>query len=242
MKNLLCALLLAVTALFAVPAHAETLAADTNVAVLYFENQGNPDLEPLKVGLAQMLITDLTGTPGVAMVERTQLQAILNELELGHSGKVDPDTAAQVGKLLGAEYMVLGTYFEMMGTLRLDARLVRVETGEIVFAKGVNGKAADFMDLEKELATAFETALAETQGAVIEKAPPVEIEPTVPADAEAVVAPDADEMAGALAFSAGLIHADQKDAPQAREAFEKAVAANPELEELAQTQLAMLEI
>ena len=239
MKNLLCALLLAVSALFATPAQAET--ADTNVAVLYFENQGNPDLEPLKVGLAQMLITDLTGTPGVVMVERTQLQAILNELDLGHSGKVDPDTAAQVGKLLGAEYMVLGTYFEMMGTLRMDARLVRVETGEIVFAKGVNGKAADFMDLQKELAASFEVALAETQGAVIEKAPPVDVAPTE-VDAEAVVAPDADEMAGALAFSAGLIHADQKDAPQAREAFEKAVAANPELEELAQTQLAMLEI
>ena len=120
MKHLLTLLATLLCLVVARPASA----ADSRVAVLYFENQGNPELEPLKVGLAQMLISDLTGTPGVAMVERTQLQAILNELELGHSGKVDPETAARVGKLLGAEYMVLGTYFEMMGTLRL-ARAAR---------------------------------------------------------------------------------------------------------------------
>lgn len=236
MRTLLSLLFVALVALS--PSRA---LADTNVAVLYFENQGNPELEPLKVGLTQMLITDLTGTDGVAMVERTQLQAILNELELGHSGQVDPETAAQVGKLLGAEYMVLGTYFEMMGTLRIDARLVKVETGEIVYAAGVNGEAAEFMDLEQQLAGEFQEALVETlsgEETKEEARAPVE----VPADAEAVVAPDADELAGALAFSQGLIHADKKDAPQAREAFEQAVAANPELEEMAKEQLAALDI
>ncbi len=129
------------------------------VAVLYFENQGNEELEPLKVGLAQMMVTDLKGTPGVTVVERQQLQAILDELELGHSGMADPKTAAKVGKLLGAEWLVLGSYFEMMGTLRIDARLVQVETGEILFAHGVDDKARAFMDLETQLATAFRGAL-----------------------------------------------------------------------------------
>lgn len=238
MKHLLTALLALVALVVARPA----CAGDSRVAVLYFENQGNPELEPLKVGLAQMLISDLTGTPGVAMVERTQLQAILNELELGHSGKVDPDTAAKVGKLLGAEYMVLGTYFEMMGTLRLDARLVRVETGEIVHAHGVDGKASEFMDLERQLAEDFGKVLAETASGAPAPGPDAPPADTVPTDVEAVVRPDADELAGALAFSEGLIHADEKDAPQAREAFEKAVAANPELEELARLELARLDI
>ena len=236
MRTLLSLLFVVVVAL--APSRA---LADTNVAVLYFENQGNPELEALKVGLTQMLITDLTGTEGVAVVERTQLQAILNELELGHSGKVDPETAAQVGKLLGAEYMVLGTYFEMMGTLRVDARLVKVETGEIVHAAGVDGKAAEFMDLERQLAVDLQGVLAQTVSGQ-EPTPEASVPAAVPADAEAVVAPDADELAGALAFSQGLIHADKKDAPQAREAFEQAVAANPELEERAKEQLAALEI
>ena len=236
MRTLLSLLFVVVVAL--VPSRAF---ADTNVAVLYFENQGNPELEALKVGLTQMLITDLTGTEGVAMVERTQLQALLNELELGHSGKVDPETAAQVGKLLGAEYMVLGTYFEMMGTLRIDARLVKVETGEIVHASGVDGKATEFMDLEQQLAGDLQGVLAQTVSGQ-EPTPEASVPAAVPADAEAVVAPDADELAGALAFSQGLIHADKKDAPQAREAFEQAVAANPELEERAKEQLAALEI
>ena len=116
-------------------------------------------------------------------------------------------------------------------------RLVRVETGEIVHAHGVNGKAADFMDLEKQLADDFERVLAETATGT-----PSPLPPPTPADVEAVVHPDADALAGALAFSEGLIHADEKDAPQAREAFEKAVAANPQLEELAKLELARLDL
>ncbi len=161
------ALLLLGLALMPALAHA---GPDT-VAVLYFHNQGNPTLEPLKVGLAQMLITDLQQAavarpqPGRwTVVERSQLQALLDELELGHSGVVDADTAARLGKLLGAEWLVLGSYFELMGTLRVDSRLVKVETGEIAFAAGVDGGTADFRRMEGELAAGLATALAEQVG------------------------------------------------------------------------------
>ncbi|MFT5587547.1 MAG: curli biogenesis system outer membrane secretion channel CsgG [Cognaticolwellia sp.] len=215
------------------------------VAVLYFENQGNPELEPLKVGLAQMLITDLTGSKGIQVVERAKLQAILDELELGHSGKVDGDTAAQVGKLLGAKWLILGSYFELMGTLRIDARLVRVETGEIVASQGVNDVANAFMGMEKKLAEGLKEALAQ------KVAPPHTRSETgdgaataaviTQSTAQVIVAPDAKELAAAVSFSEGLIYLDKKDVPRAREAFESAVAANPNLD-AAKTELASLEI
>lgn len=217
-----------------------------HVAVLYFENQGNPELEPLKVGLAQMLITDLTGEPGIVVVERAKLQAILDELELGHSGKVEGETASKVGKLLGAKWLILGSYFELMGTLRIDARLVRVETGEIVASRGVNDKANAFMGMEKQLAGELKAALAQkvvpqvhTRSAAGDGAvtPAVITQSTV----EVIVAPDAQELAAAVSFSEGLIYLDKKDVPRAREAFESAVAANPNLD-AAKTELASLEI
>ncbi len=146
------------------------LAGPGTLAILYFDNQGNPDLEPLKVGLAQMLITDLRGTTGVTVVERARLQEILDELELGHSGVADPDTAARLGKLLGAEWMLLGSYFELMGTLRIDARLVKVETGEILHAHGVDDTSGAFMQMEKVIARSFKSHL-EQQAAALPDGP-----------------------------------------------------------------------
>ena len=232
------------------------LAGPDTLAILYFHNQGNPELEPLKVGLSQMLISDLKGTGGVAVVERAQLQSILDELQLGHSGVVDPDTAAQVGKLLGARWMLLGSYFELMGTLRIDARLVRVETGEIVHAHGVDGGAQAFMSLEKALAGSFREALAaQTANADPPSGPTGFADATVPlleedavADATTrggagpdVVHPDAQELEAAVAFSEGLIFMDRSDAPRAREAFQQALASNPALS-AAREALAGLEI
>ena len=199
------------------------------VAVLYFQNQGNPELEPLKVGLAQMLTTDLVGAGKARIVERTQLQAVLDELELGHSGVVDKDTAAKVGKLLGVEYMVLGSYFSLAGTLRVDARLVRVETGEVVYALGGNGVVADFLDIQRNLATGFR----ETIGRLI----PGVVEPLV----EVVAAAGARPLEAVMALSEGLIALDNHELPRARESFQKAVAADPRLVE-AKSQLASMEL
>lgn len=245
--------LLGVLLVALIPSRAQ---ADT-VAVLYFENQGNPALEPLKVGLTQMLITDLQGTDGVTVVERSQLQALLDELELGHSGAVDPDTAAKVGNLLGAEWLVMGSYFEMMGTLRIDTRLVRVETGEIVHAHGVDGASNEFMRMEGELATALQGELAKTAAASPSpsgsapsdgtrsgpgdgsQATAATVVQTAPAGV--VVAPDPEALDAAVAFSEGLIYLDKQDVTRARESFEKAVAADPNLH-AAQAELNAMEI
>ena len=44
-----------------------------------------------------------------------------------------------------------GSYFEMIGQFRMDARIVKTETGEILKSEGVSGATADFMKLEKQL-------------------------------------------------------------------------------------------
>ena len=224
---------------------------DQTIAVLYFHNQGNPELEPLKVGLAQMLITDLQGTEGVTVVERSQLQAVLDEQQLGHSGFVDKDSAARIGKLLGADAILMGGYFELAGTLRIDARLVKVETGEILHAKGEHGITQQFMELEKALATDVGGFLAGTKPAPETKTPtktkPAEQPPpttrggsggTAPTD---VVQYDADTVQAAVAYSEGLIFLDQKDTTRAREAFEKALVSDPKLA-AARTELAALDL
>ncbi|MCO4762419.1 MAG: hypothetical protein KC502_12990 [Myxococcales bacterium] len=131
------------------------------VAVLYFDYAGKDDeLAVLRKGLAQMLISDLASNPHIRLVERARLEAILAELKLSKSRKVDAKTAARIGKLLGAQYLVLGSYFSLMGSLRIDARLVAVETGRIVHSTGANGKLDEFLTIQTKVGSAMATAIA----------------------------------------------------------------------------------
>jgi TolB-like protein len=203
------------------------LAGPGTVGVLYFQNQGNPELEPLKVGLAQMLTTDLVGAGSARIVERTQLQSIMDELKLGHSAVADKSTAAKLGELLGAEYLVLGSYFSLAGTLRVDARLVRVETGEIIYASGESGTVADFLNLEKKMAGGFRSKLGELLPGIVA--------PLAAVAADAAAHP----VDAVMALSEGLIALDAHELPRARESFQKALVADPRLDE-AKSQLAAI--
>lgn len=122
------------------------------VAVLYFDYTGkDADLEVLRKGLAQMLISDLSAIEAVRLVERDRLQELLAELKLQRSKHFDPKTAGRIGKLLGARFMVLGGYFAMMGTLRIDARVVEVETGRVIKSVGASGKQEAFIDMQQKV-------------------------------------------------------------------------------------------
>jgi TolB-like protein len=141
---------------------AQAAAGKPTLAILLFDYNGkDAALEPLRDGLAQMLISDFSATPQVRVVERARLKALLEEQKLGQSGKVDPATAARVGKLLGARFLVLGSFFDLKTALRIDARVVEVETGRIIKSVGATGAADDFWTLEQSLAQKLAGALKE---------------------------------------------------------------------------------
>jgi TolB-like protein len=123
------------------------------IAIIYFDNSGGePSLDKLKKGLADMLITDLSNINMLAIVERDKIESILKEQKLNNSKEFEPTTASKVGKLLGAQIILTGGYFEMMGSLRLDARFIDVETGKILKADGVDGQTSNFFKIQKQLA------------------------------------------------------------------------------------------
>ena len=66
------------------------------------------------------------------MVERKDLQQVLEEMELQLSGLVEDTQAAQVGALLGAEVPVTGRLYRKAKSYQLFIKLLRVETGEIL--------------------------------------------------------------------------------------------------------------
>lgn len=134
-------------------ARAQKKVARPTVAILYFDYDGSSEeMGFLRKGLTQMLVSDLSDVSEIDIVERVRLQDAIEELELNRTNKIDQSSANRIGKLLGARYLVMGGYFDIAGTLRMDARVVEVETGKIVTSIGKHSKAADFMDLEQYLA------------------------------------------------------------------------------------------
>jgi TolB-like protein len=128
------------------------------IAVMPFDNggsygQGKEDFEALQKGIAGMLISELALNPSARVVEREEIQKLVEEQNLGASGRVDPQTAAKIGKLVGARYVVLGTFIDFYGDFRVDARLVNVETSEIVRVETDRAQRDRLYDVIKVVAT-----------------------------------------------------------------------------------------
>jgi TolB-like protein len=127
-------------------------AADITVAVLEFTNaSSDPGLAPLGKGLQSMLTTDLSAVAAIQLVERSRLQEIQQEIDLGGSGAVDPDTAVRFGRLAGATHLLAGSFTVVGDRMRLDARLFDVEKGTVALGEEITGETEAFFELEKEL-------------------------------------------------------------------------------------------
>ncbi len=109
------------------------------------------DIAFLEHGAAETMTADLRKL-NVPVVERAQLQQALRELRT-----VADDTARAVaaGKVVGAKSVVVGSVQRAGQDVRLVARVVVVETGEIKEAATATGKLADIFSLQDKLTTAL---------------------------------------------------------------------------------------
>jgi curli biogenesis system outer membrane secretion channel CsgG len=111
-------------------------------------------------GIGDLLTNKLVQNGSYSVIERSRLEDILQEQNLVLSGRIDPSTAAEIGRILGVEFVVLGsiTRFNLqekstggrvclpfvgcvggdvkthIAEVELTARLVNTTTAEIVAA------------------------------------------------------------------------------------------------------------
>ena len=79
--------------------------------------------------LGDLVTADMTGAPGYVLVERNSLNTVLRELNLNWSGFVRAGDAVRAGKLLKADWFLLGTEATLNGTNSLVVRVVDARTG-----------------------------------------------------------------------------------------------------------------
>ncbi len=134
-------------------------ASKVRVAVMNFENNSSWHYwgDNLGAAAADELVTQLFETGKFSLIERSQLDAVLAEQNLGQSGRVNPSQAADIGRLLGVQLILTGSITKFSidtkgGGFRgfgaqyseaesnLDVRLIDTNTAEILFAGDGEGK------------------------------------------------------------------------------------------------------
>jgi TolB-like protein len=132
------------------------------VAVLRFDNGGSHgeqaeegDFAALEIGLQQMLLTELSQSTDLRIIERGRLNELLTEQGLAAEGRVNQAGAARVGQVVGARYVVLGSFTDLFGQFRMDARVVDVETSDILESESVRDRRENIYDLLVDLASAI---------------------------------------------------------------------------------------
>ncbi|NNG17115.1 MAG: hypothetical protein HKM89_11610 [Gemmatimonadales bacterium] len=190
-------------------------AVGNTVAVLPWRYLGSDEaLRPLERGIAHLFVTDLSKVGRLRLVERARAQALVDELKLVQSGRVDPTSGARTGRLLRAQHVVHGTLqdIEANRVLRLDAHLVRADDAAIQATGSFSDRLQSLFMMQK--AVVFE--LLEDMGIRLS-----------PAERRAISERPTDDLQAFLAFSRGLEQADRGDFAAAAIEFESALVRDP---------------
>ena len=106
---------------------AQLAAGKETVAILDFEGRGISQMEAQT--LTDRLMSEMVNTNAVIMVERNQMEEIMQEQGFQQSGCTTSECAAEVGALLGVQNMVSGSFGKLGNSYTIDAKLFSVSTG-----------------------------------------------------------------------------------------------------------------
>src|SRR4051794_6387837 len=111
----------------------------TAIAVLPFPNADGSCSVPSNF-IADELIQSLFAVPDsrLEIVEREQLETLIDELKLGASGLLNPETTKKLGSQSGVGALTVGTITVIGDTVRINARLIATDTGKAISAAAVD--------------------------------------------------------------------------------------------------------
>jgi curli biogenesis system outer membrane secretion channel CsgG len=128
------------------------------IYVANFENKSAYGDHRLGEGISDVLISELAKTNNFLLLERNNLKFLMEEQKLGQSGFINQNTAPELGRLMGANALIIGSITQFgvrtethdviitsgkkqVANCAVDIRLVDATTGEIVWAGSGKGEA-----------------------------------------------------------------------------------------------------
>jgi TolB-like protein/class 3 adenylate cyclase len=141
-------------------AQRQSIAAAPSVAVLPFTNvSGDPALDYFADGVTETLTAGLSRSPALRVIARTSAAA--------YKGKAID--VRQIGRELGAQYVLEGSVQKGTDRVRIVAQLIDATTGEHVWADRHDGEAADALALQDQVADRVIGSVAGNHGLIRKK-------------------------------------------------------------------------
>jgi TolB-like protein len=188
------------------------------IAILPFEDRGSYGqdkdvFQALSLGIPATLTSELSGHPELRLVDHARITEALKSQGLNANGRLDAATAAKVGADVGARYAITGNFADFYGRVRLDARVVDTQNGEIVKVVSNNDPSLqERADLYRIIQKMAHRILAETT--------------SNPARADKAEGGNIPTEALSQ-YSLGLLYENQGDAARAGEHYQRALTVLP---------------
>ena len=184
------------------------------VAVLPFKcNCADTSLLPLERGMAELVVTDLSRSANLKVLERDRMQAIADEISLSRTSQVDASTATRAGKLIAAGRILNGSILASGGQqLNLTGAMVNTNTSTIESSPTADGTLDAIFNIEKVFVLDVFTKMGITLS---------------PAEKKEFDKRPTQNLQAFLAFSRGLMAEDAGRLDDAQRFFESARAMDP---------------
>jgi TolB-like protein len=184
------------------------------MAIIDFKNRSvdhKAQYDPMEQGFADLMINRLNNSTNLKVIERERIQWILSEIKL--QDQYNMEGAVRLGKQLGVQTVLLGSFIILGDQIWLGARLVKVETSEILLTDEVKGDLDEFFELVDKLGK----KIADNINVTLKEETPQDVSQ----------APSLDAI---MAYSVGLSYLEKEDYKNAYEKFEEALKIDPDYE------------
>ena len=120
-------------------------------AVLPFSDRGM-DEKDAGAKVTQILLAGLAARDDLYLVEREDVEKLLQEMHLSKSGVVKSDEAVEIGRLTGAKLLITGSAIQVDKSIYLVAKIISTETSRVVAASVKGPSSGDLASLAEKLA------------------------------------------------------------------------------------------
>ncbi len=131
------------------PSRVTQVGSRLGIAVMPIEVKG--ELSSFGGALTDKMVSQLVNLRRFKVIERTALDKVLQEQQLQVSGVVDDETAVKVGRVAGADAMVIAGVVQYGSGSKVNVRVIDTETSETIVARGEQVAGNDVEDFEKAI-------------------------------------------------------------------------------------------
>jgi serine/threonine protein kinase/Tfp pilus assembly protein PilF len=131
---------------------AQAPALGNSIAVMTFTNiTREPVDEWIGSGIAETVSADLKNIHGLTVIGRERIYDALRNLHSSETAALDDRFANDIGRGLGARWIVSGGYQRFGEQIRITARFVEVETGVVLRNVKIDGNLPDIFTLQDRI-------------------------------------------------------------------------------------------